>query len=475
MSNELVYLSATELVGLFRRKALSPVEVTEAVLRQIEQFDGLLNSFTVVDGEGAIESARQAEQRWMKGEPIGLTDGVPATVKDVMLSRGWPSLKGSRTVSRDQPWDEDSPAVARLREHGAVLLGKTTMAEFGWKATGDSPLTGITRNPWNPDFTPGGSSSGAAASAAAGMGALAVGTDGGGSVRIPCAFTGLVGFKATFGRVPSYPPNPMGLLVNVGPMTRTVADAALLLSVLSGADDRDPYSLPPDPSSFDGSVAEGVRGLRIAYVPSFDGVTVDAEVASAVDTAAKEFIELGANLDTIASIDELPRQAFLVLWSAGLAYLGRSLTDAQRALLDPGLERMLREGEQLSAADFVAADFMRSEFSRRMARLHRQYDLLLTPTVATPALPVGCDLRDPQREKHFLDWAPFSYPFNLTRQPAITVPCGLTTTGLPIGLQIVGRRYDDALVLRAAAAFEARHPYVAPDLAKTCERPSSRS
>lgn len=469
MSTDLHNLPATDLVSAFRRKTLSPVEVTKAALRQITLFDEVLNAFTIVDHEGALAAARKSEARWMRGEPIGLIDGVPSTVKDVMLSRGWPSLKGSLTVSREQPWNDDSPAVARLHEHGAVLLGKTTMAEFGWKATGDSPLTGITRNPWNPDYTPGGSSSGAAASVAAGMGTLAVGTDGGGSIRIPCAFTGLVGFKATFGRVPNYPPNPMGLLVNVGPMTRTVADAALLLSVLGGSDDRDPYALPSlTKPLLESNEAIDVKGLRVAYIPSFGGVPVDAEVAAAVRAAADEFVALGASVETIASLDGLPRDAFVALWSAGLAYLGRSLGDAQRAELDPGLERMLRQGEALSAADFVAADFVRSEFSRKMAELHRTYDLILTPAVATPALPVGQDLRDPDRETHFIDWAPFSYPFNMTRQPAISIPCGLTRSGLPIGLQIVGRRYDDRAVLLAASAYEARHPYVAPDLERTC-------
>ena len=463
VSADIHHLSATELVDHFRRKTLSPVEVTEAALRQIELFDGVVNAFTVVDHDGAMAAARRSEERWMKGEPLGLIDGVPSTVKDVMLSRGWPSLKGSRTVARDQAWTEDSPSVARLHEHGAVLLGKTTMAEFGWKATGDSPLTGITRNPWNCDHTPGGSSSGAAASVAAGMGTLAVGTDGGGSIRIPCAFTGLVGFKATFGRVPHYPPNPMGLLVNVGPMTRTVADCALLLSVLGGFDDRDAYALEPPAAPLSGEGAD-LRGLRVAYIPSFGDAPVHPDIVDAVDGAAREFADLGATVDTLPALSDLPREAFLVLWAAGIAYVGRSLDDAQRALLDPGLARMLREGEGLSAADFVAADLARSDFSRRMAALHRSYDLLLTPTVATPALPVGQDLRDPARETHFIDWAPFSYPFNLTRQPAITVPCGLTKDGLPIGLQIVGRRYDDAAVLRAASAYEARHPYIAPDM-----------
>src|SRR5207244_7768067 len=230
----------------------------------------------------------------MKGAPQGLVDGVPATVKDIMIARGWPTLRGSKSVRRDQPWDEDSPMVARLREQGAVLLGKTTTPEFGWKAIGDSPLTGITRNPWNLERTPGGSSAGAAAACAAGIAPLNLGTDGAGSIRIPAAFTGIFGIKATFGRVPAYPASPLGLLSNVGPMTRHVRDAALLLNVLDGPDYRDPYALAPEERDWRGGIEGGVRGLRIAYSPDLGYARVDREIAAACAAAARQFGARGA-------------------------------------------------------------------------------------------------------------------------------------------------------------------------------------
>src|SRR5216684_3857755 len=243
---ELGFMSASALVEAYRRKTLSPVEATKAALARIERLEPKLNAFVLVDAEGALAAAREAEVRWAKGAPRGLVDGVPTTIKDIVLTKGWPTLRGSRLSKRDQPWNEDAPAVARLREHGAIFLGKTTTPEFGWKALGDSPLTGITRNPWNLSCTPGGSSGGAAAACAAGIGPLHLGSDGAGSIRIPCAFTGLFGLKPSFGRAPAYPLSPMGLLAHIGPLARTVADAALMLTVLSAPDHRDPYALPPE-------------------------------------------------------------------------------------------------------------------------------------------------------------------------------------------------------------------------------------
>src|SRR5438105_10079629 len=260
-------LTATALLEHYRRKTLSPVEATKAVLARIAALNPSLNAFLLVDEAAALGAARASEARWMRGAPQGLVDGVPATVKDIMIARGWPTLRGSKAVRRDQPWDEDAPMVARLREQGAVLIGKTTTPEFGWKAIGDSPLTGVTRNPWNLAYTTGGSSAGAAAACAAGIAPLHVGSDGAGSIRIPSAFTGIFGIKATFGRVPAYPASPLGLLSNVGPMTRHVRDAALMLNVLSRPDQRDPYALPPEGRHRFEGIDGGERGLQTAYPP----------------------------------------------------------------------------------------------------------------------------------------------------------------------------------------------------------------
>src|SRR6266851_4923680 len=244
--SDIAFASAEALVDLYRTKALSPVDAAEALFARLDALQPRLNAFCVVDRDGALAAARGSERRWHQGEPVSPIDGVPVTIKDLVLMRGFPTLRGSKLVDPAQDWSEDGPAVARLREAGAVILGKTTTPEFGWKAIGDSPLTGITRNPWNLERTPGGSSAGAAAACAAGIAPLNVGSDGAGSIRIPSAFTGIFGIKASFGRVPAHPPSAMGLLSNVGPMTRSVRDAAAMLNVLSGPDPRDPYTLPPD-------------------------------------------------------------------------------------------------------------------------------------------------------------------------------------------------------------------------------------
>ena len=462
---ELAFLSATHLIDGFGKKTLSPVEVTQAILRRIERLEPRLNAFVLRDPEGALKSARASEARWHKGEPLGLLDGVPVTIKDLFLTRGWPTLRGSTLVNPDQPWEEDAPPVARLRETGAVLLGKTTMPEYGWKALGDSPQSGVTRNPWSLEHTPGGSSSGTASAIAAGLGPLGLGTDGGGSIRIPCGFTGIPGLKPTFGRVPAYPPSPFGMLAHTGPMARTVQDCALLLTVLTGADARDPYALPRDGADYRAGLEDGVKGLRIAYSPRLGyAANVHAEVAAEVERAAKAFSELGAEVETVDPGFSDPRTAWLTLWYSGAAKALGHLTVEQRKRLDPGLLVHVKRGERLSAIDFLTADIARTDLGRNMNLFHRRYDLLITPSVAVPALRVGTDLTDPSREKEWIDWTPFSYPFNLTRQPAASVPCGLTSSGLPIGLQIVGPLYEDAMVLRAARAFERSYPAPRPAL-----------
>jgi aspartyl-tRNA(Asn)/glutamyl-tRNA(Gln) amidotransferase subunit A len=395
---------------------------------------------------------------------MGRVDGVPVSIKDLLITRGWPTLRGSKNIRRDQKWDEDAPAVARLRENGAVILGKTTSPEFGWKALGDSPLTGITRNPWKTDRTPGGSSAGAAVAAASGMGALHIGTDGGGSIRIPASFCGIFGLKPTYGRVPQFPPSPFAVVSHAGPMTRTVGDAALMLTVLAGADDRDGYALPPDDRDFSTGIEGGVKGMRIAFSPRLGYAKVDPEVAAAVAAAVDVFAELGAHVEEVDPGFESPRDAFYVLWASGGAKVVAGFNPRERAAMDPGLIAMAKVGENFSARDYLDAEAIRAALVLRMNMFHRKYDLLLTPTVAVPALPVGQDLNDPATEKHWIDWTPFSYPFNMTRQPAASVPCGLTKAGLPIGLQIVGRLNDDARVLRAACAFETARPFPFPRL-----------
>jgi aspartyl-tRNA(Asn)/glutamyl-tRNA(Gln) amidotransferase subunit A len=463
--DNIAYSSAAELIEHYRRGALSPVEATRLLLDRLDRLQPEINAFCIVDRDGALAAARASERRWQRGEAAGRLDGVPVTIKDLMLMRGFPTLRGSRLVDPDQDWLEDAPAVARLREAGAVILGKTTTPEFGWKALGDSPLTGITRNPWDFSRTPGGSSAGAAAACAAGIGPLHLGSDGAGSIRIPAAFTGIFGLKPSFGRVPAYPLSAMGLLAHLGPMTRTVSDAALMLNVLSEPDYRDPYALPPEDTDWRDGIEDGVRGWRIAFSPMLGYAKVDAEIVASVAAAAHQFERLGAVVEEVGAIFPSPREALFTLWAAGAAKLLDAYPRDKRALVDPGLLATASEGERISAVDYLGAELVRTTLGQQMAAFHQKYDLLLTPMMPTPALPLGQDLNDPTTERHWIDWSPFSYPFNLTRQPAASIPCGLTRSGLPIGLQMVGPLYADARVLRAARAFEATQPERRPPLA----------
>ena len=467
MSVDLALLPATELVAGYRAKRFSPVEVVAAVLARIERLDGELKAFRMVDAAGSEAAAKASAARWQRGEPQGLLDGVPVTIKDLVLTKGWATLRGSKAISPDQPWEEDAPSVARLREAGAILLGKTTTPEFGWKGVTDSPLTGITRNPWNRDRTPGGSSGGAAVAAAAGMGALHIGTDGGGSIRIPAAFTGIFGLKPSFGRVPAYPASPFGTLAHLGPMTRTVPDAALMLTVLSRPDPRDWYALPPAGIDYRDGLEEGVRGLKIAFSPTIADAAVDPAVAEAVAAGARVFAELGARVEPVDSPLPDSEPIFRDHWFPGAAAVLRTFSAEQRALMDPGLVEIAGLGERLDLAGYFAAVKQREALGHRMNLFHGQWDLLLTPTIPITAFAAGRETPRGAVGERWVDWTPFTYPFNLTRQPAATVPCGFDRDGMPIGLQIVGRLYDDALVLRAARAFEQAQPFAMPTLSES--------
>jgi aspartyl-tRNA(Asn)/glutamyl-tRNA(Gln) amidotransferase subunit A len=463
MNPDLCALTATELVDAFREKTLSPVEVARAVLTRIEKLNPVFNAFNRVS-DRALDEARASEARWLAGQPKGLLDGVPVSVKDIVLAKGWPTLRGSKTIDPKGPWNDDAPATARLREHGAVLLGKTTTPEFGWKGVTDSPLTGITRNPWNKAKTPGGSSGGAAAAVASGMGPLAVGTDGGGSIRIPCGFTGLFGIKASFGRVPAWPLSPFGTVAHVGPMTRSVADAALMLNVLAQPDARDWHALPYDPRDWRTGLEQGVADLRIAYSPNLGYAKVDAEVASLVQNAVRVFEDLGARVEERNPGFEDPAPVFMTHWFAGAAFLLKGIAKEKHKLMDPGLLEMAAQGEKVTAHELLDAQLKRGALGTHMNLFHRDYDLLLTPTLSIPAFDAGKEVADKMLQSRWTDWTPFTFPFNLTQQPAASIPCGLTKGGLPVGLHLVGPRYADALVLRAARAFENARPIQLPKL-----------
>lgn len=464
--NALHAFSATELLALYRNAQLSPVEVTRAILDRIARLNPALNAYCVVDPDAALAAARASEVRWLqhrqKGTPVGALEGVPASIKDLILTRGWPTLRGSRTIDARQAWDVDAPVTARLREAGAILLGKTTTPEFGCKAETNSPLHGITRNPWKLSCTPGGSSGGAAAAVAAGLGPLAVGTDGAGSVRIPAAFCGNVGMKPSFGRVPAYPLSPFGSVAHLGSHTMSVTDCALMLNVMKQPDARDWCALPFDPTDYTVALNDGIRGLRIAYSPTLGYARVHPEVAQAVERAVRALEAQGALVEQIDPGFDDPIEVSTGLWFAVAHQLWRAMTPAQQALADPDFAAEAALGSTLDASALHQLNQQRGALGSLMRQFMQRYDLLVTPTVSIPAFDARAAGQMTMTADAMLGWTPFSYPFNLTQQPAITVPCGLTTDGLPIGLQFVGPMFGDALVLRAARAYEAQHPVLRP-------------
>jgi aspartyl-tRNA(Asn)/glutamyl-tRNA(Gln) amidotransferase subunit A len=455
-------LSAADLTASYRRAILSPVEVAHDAFDRIAAHEAL-NAFVAIDAEPALKAAAASQARWRAGRPLGVLDGLPATVKDNVNMQGLPTRRGSRT-SDAAPAQADSPMVARLREQGAVILGKTAMPEHGWIGVCHSPLTGITRNPWNPDHTPGGSTGGGAVAALLGLGVVHLGTDGAGSLRIPAAFTGVVGIKPSFGRVPVHPASLLHVLAHHGPIARCVADVALTLSAISGADPRDMAAWNTPAPDFTAGLDEGVRGLRVAFAARLgDTAAPDAEIATAARRAALALEEQGA----IVEEAEPPLGGALAAiqamwWPTATTYVDQ-VPPERRAEMDSGFLRIAERGRAFSVGDYLAAYIARSDLYGAMLRFHERYDLLLTPTMPTTALKVGHEMPDaPGFGDDWLNWSPYTYPFNLTQQPAVSVPCGLAHNGLPMSVQIVGPPRQDHRVLKAARAIEQAMPMARP-------------
>ncbi len=452
-------MNAAELSAAFESRELSPVEVTQFCLGRIEALDSTINAFCHIDVPATETMAEASEKRWMDGEPLSPLDGVPVAIKDLLLTKGWPTRRGSLTVDHKGPWNEDAPSVARLREAGAVLIGKTTTPEFGWKGSTDSPLTGITRNPWNIKKTPGGSSGGSAAAVAARFTPLALGTDGGGSIRIPASFTGTFGLKPSFGRVPAYPLSPFGTVAHVGPMSRDVRSSAMLMNIITKPDARDWHSLPYEPMNYAAELDMPLRGKRIAFSPRLGHVErIDAEVEALVAAAVKRLEELGAHVEQVDPPGGDPGEVFQKIWWSGAGYLLADLPKDKRALLDPGLRFMADEANRFTKKQLIDANVARGLYGSQMRVFMDRYDFLVTPTLATSAFDVNQLSPLDDDGKAWMSWTPFSFPFNLTQQPAASVPCGFAANSLPVGLQIVGRMFDDRGVLAASYAYETSNP-----------------
>jgi aspartyl-tRNA(Asn)/glutamyl-tRNA(Gln) amidotransferase subunit A len=450
-------LSAEDMLTEFARRRLTPVDALQAVTERVARLNPALNAFVVMNPK-ALDAAAESTMRWRVGRPIGALDGVPVTVKDLLDLAGFPTRRGSRTTSAE-PVQDDAPLVASLKAAGAVILGKTTTTEFGWKSPGDCPLNGITRNPWNNDYTTGGSSSGAGAAGAAGFGPLHVGTDAGGSVRIPAAWCGLVGLKPTYGRVPQWPTSAFASVSCAGPMTRTVRDAALLFSAMAQYDLRDPFCLPTDGRDWRDGIESGVSGLTVGILrlPGFDA-PADADALAAVEQAARLLSAAGAEVEEASADLPDPSLVFTRVWGAALSRLVASTPTQLVNLLEPGIREVAAELGGMTAAEFMDSEATRAQVGHAMGRFHQRYDLLLCPTV--PAGPPLADapITDPIRALTAA-WAPWTFMFNLSRQPAITVPMGTRANGLPNAVQIAAAQFRDDFVLRAASAIEVAAPF----------------
>jgi aspartyl-tRNA(Asn)/glutamyl-tRNA(Gln) amidotransferase subunit A len=457
---DLCFTPASELVRLIRAKRVSPVEAMRATLARAGRLNPALNAICTPTFDAALDAAREAEAAVMRGDRLGLLHGVPVTIKDLAFTKGVRTMRGS-AMFRDAVPELDHAHVERLRAAGAISIGKTTVPEFGWKGTGHSPVTGITHNPWKRGMNAGGSSAGAAVCAAVGIGPLHQGSDGAGSIRMPAAFCGVFGLKPSFGRVPYWPMPNNGLISHVGPLTRTVADAALMLSAMAGPDDRDVTSLEAAAEDFSGRLEEGIAGLKVAYSPSLGYLRVDPEVAELVARAVHAFEDAGCRVEEVDPGWGDPIEMEHCHFASHYAGMLGHLLDRWADQLDPGLVALTRHGMTYSAADYCRAQGERLAYYDQVRGFFDRYDLLLTPSLSVAAF--AADRLIPAHwEQHpwdWMRWAGFSYPFNLTWLPAATCPCGFTGEGLPVGIQIVAGRFRDLRVLQAARAFEQARPW----------------
>jgi amidase/aspartyl-tRNA(Asn)/glutamyl-tRNA(Gln) amidotransferase subunit A len=453
---ELCKLSAAELIAQFRSGEISPVEVTQSVLEHAQEVQARFNAFTLIDHQGALDLAKASEKRWSQGAPLSPIDGVPTTIKDLIWFKDRAIRYGSLT-SASEPCAEDAPCVRNLRANGAVFIGVTTSPEMGWKAVTDSKAFGITRNPWHPEMTAGGSSGGAAVAAATGAGVLHVGTDGGGSIRIPASFCGIVGHKPTFGVVPAFPSSAFGTVAHVGPMARNVEDVATMLSAMAGRDLRDwtqGYQTVGDFQLKDAQLAKA----RIGYWSTPPGGHLDPDVSRAMNVAIDRLRSAGASVEPISLPEEDVHAVFQAHWFAGAANRLSHIAAQRHPDMDEGLVHVSQRGARMSAPELVAYQVRRANFGAAMDRLLSQLDVLISPAVSVLPFQAGLEVPSGSGLERWTQWAGFSYPLNLSQQPACVIPCAskrLDSGGhLPIGLQIIGARGADTQVLSIARAIE---------------------
>jgi aspartyl-tRNA(Asn)/glutamyl-tRNA(Gln) amidotransferase subunit A len=458
MSQEFDYLTAAELRRRIRRKEISPVELTRRALEKAEATQSTLNAFFVIASAEAMAAAKVAEEAVMCGAPLGLLHGIPFSVKDLIAVGGLPYASGSRAIAAAVA-QADAPSVERAKAAGAIMVGKTTTSEFGCKPVGDSPLTGITRHPWNTAKTPGGSSAGAAASVAAGITPFALGTDGGGSIRIPCAFTGLAGLKGHFGRVPVWPTSATPTLAHVGPIARTVEDVALLFTAVAGHDRRDPFSVAGPVPDVLSACNASVAGMRIAWSRTLGYARPDPGVVALCEAAALRFEEIGCIVEEVDQVFKNdPADIWTAEFYAGVGTRLKSVLEQKRALLDPAVADVLDAALSQEMEDYYVKVFARYALRDEMRAFFERFDLLLSPVLPVSSLDVGRNIPDHLGDRNLVSWIFYTYPANLIGHPAAAVCVGVTPDGMPVGLQIMGGAMGEYDVVRAAAAVERAFP-----------------
>ncbi len=453
MSNNLLLASVPELQKLYKSKKASPVEATEAALRQVLKYNPALNALCYMEEQSALRQAKASEKRWLKGEPKGPLDGVTVTIKDWFHVKGWPTRQGSKTSST-LPQAQDSPAVARLKDAGAIIIGKTTLPEMGHKGVTDSPLTGITRNPWNMQRTCGGSSGGAAIAAATGMAHLNLGSDAGGSIRIPASFSGVFGFKPSPGVVPAWPPSLFSSLSSAGPMTRSVEDAAAMMDILNIPDVRDWQAPVGDKFEFVKNLDKPLPKLRIGIASSINGIAARGDVAAV-------FAEKTKALHALGTVEEIKLDApqlietFNAHWMAVASLMLKSYSPKDKKQVDPRLLHWAKRGDHLHLHDYLRAEYQRLELGSLFKSLLSNYDIIVTPTTAMTAFDCGQNMPIGADGKPWDDWTPFTYPANLAKLPAASLPCGLTKESLPVGMQVMSGYLKDVLLMQVCRKLEA--------------------
>jgi aspartyl-tRNA(Asn)/glutamyl-tRNA(Gln) amidotransferase subunit A len=457
MFNE--FPTALSLRDAIVSRSISARETVQQALELQTRLEPLLNGFVTRTPELAMAAAERADKSLRQGEVPGALHGLPISVKDLIAVGGVRQTFGSRAMTKNIAL-VDAPAVARIKAAGACIVGITTTSEFGCKAVGDSPLTGITRNPWNTEKTPGGSSCGAAATVASGVTPFALGTDGGGSIRTPASLTGLFGIKAQFARVPVFPASATPTLGHVGPLARTVRDAALLLSVIAGHDARDPFSVAGAVPDFLAACDLPIKGMRLAWSSTLGYAQPDAEIVRITKQAVQKFEALGCEIVEFGNaMGGDPSELWMAEFYAGVGTRLHETLRTQKDVLDPAVATMLGSALDQSLFDYYSKVFNRYQFREKIRASFDSFDLLLTPTLPVAAFDVGIDVPPHLADRNICNWQYYTYPFNLTGQPAASLPVGFTSDGMPVGLQLVAKMHCETDIFRAAAAFEAAHPW----------------